>query len=197
LQRPRVVPPVCKRVPARMTQHVGVRLDRPARYVARRRLRTWTIGTSTSFTNGSILHEYLATHAREASGGGWGAALRCEHEGRLRFLIALEPPEGAQLVTDDRMRAGGALLGPADVQAGRSEVNLLLGQPVRTLAGRACKPRGPWSRPGGCSGCPECFLACRVEVEADPSLPNVDDKIEVRCEAAGRLCYSHHQLAPE
>ena len=45
-------------------------------------------------------------HAREASGGEWGAALRCEHEGRLRFLIALEPPESAQLVTDDRMRAG-------------------------------------------------------------------------------------------
>jgi hypothetical protein len=60
-------------------------------------------------------------------------------------------------------------------------------------------PCGAWKRlgsTGGCSGCPGwpqsavpavCyFLACRVEVKADPSLPNVDDKIEVRCEAAGR-----------
>jgi hypothetical protein len=28
-------------------------------------------------------------------------------------------------------------------------------------------------------------------------LPNVDDKIEVRCEAVGRRRYSHHQLASE
>ena len=95
LQRPRVVAPVCKCVAARMAQHVRVRLDRK-------------FGPG----GGSI------DHAREASGGEWGAALRCEHEGRLRFLIALEPPESAQLVTDDRMRAGRALLDPADVQGG-------------------------------------------------------------------------------
>ena len=52
LQRPRVVAPVCKRVPARMTQHVRVRLDRK-------------FGPG----GGSI------DHAREASGGEWGAAL--------------------------------------------------------------------------------------------------------------------------
>jgi hypothetical protein len=28
-------------------------------------------------------------HAREASGGEWGAALRCEHEGRLRLPCAV------------------------------------------------------------------------------------------------------------
>ena len=101
MQRPRVVPPVCKRVPARMTQHVRVRLD-----------RKFGLG------GGSI------DHAREASGGEWGAALRCEHEGRLRFLIALEPPQGAQFVAKDRMGAGRALLGPTDVESGRSEVDL-------------------------------------------------------------------------
>jgi hypothetical protein len=92
LQRPRIVTPVCKRVTAGVPEHVRVRLDRK-------------FGPG----GGSI------DHAREASGGEWGAALRCEHEGRFRFLIALEPPESAQLVTDDRMRAGSALLGPADV----------------------------------------------------------------------------------
>src|SRR5271168_3128810 len=97
LQRPGVVPPVCKRVPARMTQHVRVRLDRK-------------FGPG----GGSI------DHAREASGGEWGAALRREHEGRLRVLLTMQPPEGAQFVTDNRMRAGCALLDPADVQAGRS-----------------------------------------------------------------------------
>jgi hypothetical protein len=109
LQRPRVVPPVCKRVPARMTQHVRVRLDRNR------------MGAGPALLgprDGSI------DHAREASGGEWGAALRCEHEGRLRFLIALEPPQGAQFVAKDRMGAGPALLGPRDVESGRSEVDL-------------------------------------------------------------------------
>jgi hypothetical protein len=86
--------PLCRGpcLQARTRTHVRVRLDRK-------------FGPG----GGSI------DHAREASGGEWGAALRCEHEGRFRFLIALEPPESAQLVTDDRMRAGSALLGPADV----------------------------------------------------------------------------------
>ena len=64
-------------------------------------------------------------HSGEASRSKWSTALGREHEGRLRLLLTMQPPEGAQLVTDDRMRAGSALLGPADVQGGRSEVNLL------------------------------------------------------------------------
>jgi hypothetical protein len=36
----------------------------------------------------------------------------------------MQPPEGAQFVAEDRMRAGRALLDPAGVQGGRSEVNL-------------------------------------------------------------------------
>jgi hypothetical protein len=48
LQRPRIVAPVCKCVPARMAQHVRVRLDRK-------------FGPG----GGSI------DHAREASGGEW------------------------------------------------------------------------------------------------------------------------------
>jgi hypothetical protein len=56
------------------------------------------------------------------------AALGREHEGRLRLLLTMQPPESAQFVTEDRMRAGRALLDPADVQGGRSEVNLLPAQ---------------------------------------------------------------------
>ena len=41
--------------------------------------------------------------------------LRGEHEGRVRLMLALEPPQGSQLVTEDRMRAGRALLDAADV----------------------------------------------------------------------------------
>jgi hypothetical protein len=81
-----------------MTQHVRVRLDRK-------------FGPG----GGSI------DHAREASGGEWGAALRREHEGRLRLLLTMQPPEGAQVVLEDRMRARRTLLDPVDVHVGRSE----------------------------------------------------------------------------
>jgi hypothetical protein len=47
-------------------------------------------------------------HSREASSRKRRAALRGEHEGRFRLLLALEP--------SDRMCAGSALLDPADVQ---------------------------------------------------------------------------------
>jgi hypothetical protein len=66
LQRPRVVTPVRKLVPAGVPEHVRVRLDRK-------------FGPG----GGSI------NQAREASGGEWGAALRCEHEGRLRLLLTM------------------------------------------------------------------------------------------------------------
>ena len=46
-------------------------------------------------------------------------------KGGLRLLLTMQPPEGAQFVAEDRMRAGCALLDPADVQGGCSEVDLL------------------------------------------------------------------------
>jgi hypothetical protein len=59
-------------------------------------------------------------HSREASSRKRRAALRGEHEGRFRLLLALEP--------SDRMCAGSALLDPADVQGARPEVDLILAQ---------------------------------------------------------------------
>jgi hypothetical protein len=34
-------------------------------------------------------------------------------------------------------------------------------------------------------------------MEADPSLPHVEHKIETRCEAGRGFGYSHHQIAAE
>jgi hypothetical protein len=42
-------------------------------------------------------------HAGEASRRERCAPLRGEHEGRLRLLLALQPPQRPQLVTEDRM----------------------------------------------------------------------------------------------
>jgi hypothetical protein len=47
-------------------------------------------------------------HPCKACGGERCTPLRSEHEGRLRLLLALEPPQGAQLVPEDRVRAGSA-----------------------------------------------------------------------------------------
>ena len=64
-------------------------------------------------------------HASEAGRGERRATLRREHEWRLGLLLALKPPQGSQFITDDRMRAGCTLLGPADVQRGRPKVDLI------------------------------------------------------------------------
>jgi len=40
----------------------------------------------------------------QTSGGERCTRLRSEHEGRLRLLLALEPPQGAQLVPKDGVR---------------------------------------------------------------------------------------------
>jgi len=64
-------------------------------------------------------------HPGEACGGEGGAALRREHKGRLRLLLPLQPSKHAKLVPDDRVGAGAALLDPANVQGGRSEVHLI------------------------------------------------------------------------
>jgi hypothetical protein len=98
LERSRVVTSICKRVPARMTQHVRVCFK-------------CQLGYPSSTLN----------HSGEASRSKGSTALGREHEGRLRILLTMQPPESTQLVTDDRMRAGRALLDPADVHVGRSE----------------------------------------------------------------------------
>ena len=102
LQRPGIVTTVGKRVAAGMPQHVRMRLEAKLR-----------LGPS-SFE-----------HSGEARGGERCSALRGEHKRRLGVLLALEPPQGLQFITDDRVSARGALLDPADVQGGRSEVDLI------------------------------------------------------------------------
>jgi hypothetical protein len=67
-------------------------------------------------------------HSGEASSREWRTPLRREHEWRLCLLFTLQPPQGAQFVAEDRVRAGRALLDPADVQGGRSEIDLLPAQ---------------------------------------------------------------------
>ena len=102
LQRSCVVASVGERVATGVPEHVRVCLDRQ-------------LGSDARSFN----------HAGEAGRREWSAALRGEHEGRLRLLFALEPAEGPQLVPEDRMCAGSALLDPADVQGGGPEVHLL------------------------------------------------------------------------
>ena len=86
LQGTRVVSLVGERVAAGVPEHVRVGLEGKPR-----------LGTC------------ALDHAGEASGGERRAALRCEHEGGLGLLLALEPPQGPQLVSQDRMRARACL----------------------------------------------------------------------------------------
>ncbi len=76
-------------------------------------------------------------HAGEASRAERRAALGGEDERRFRLLLALQPPQRPQLVAEDRMGAGSALLDPADVQGGRSELDLIREQ-VNQLGRRPC-----------------------------------------------------------
>jgi hypothetical protein len=80
-------------------------------------------------------------HARKACGAERCATFRGEYEGRLGLLLALQPPQPPQLVAEDRMRAGAALLDPADVQRGRVEVDLIPAQ-VRQLGRSQAMPIG-------------------------------------------------------
>jgi len=126
-----------QREPTGMPQHVWVRLEGEA-----------------------CLRARALDHAREACGGEGRAALGREHKGRLRLLLALQPAKGAQLVPEDRMGAGAALLDPADVQRRRGEVDLIPAQ-VRQLAGPKAMPvghqdhRGVPVRPSVALGGPE------------------------------------------
>jgi hypothetical protein len=85
-----------------MSQHVGVRLERQLGHNA-----------------------CPFDHPGEAGGRKRSVALGRKHERRFRLLLSLQPPKGAQFVSEDRMRAGRALLDPTDVQGGGSEFDLL------------------------------------------------------------------------
>jgi len=65
-------------------------------------------------------------HAGETGRGERRAALAGEHERRLWLLLALEASQRPQLIAQDRMRAGSALLDPADVQGGCFGLDLIL-----------------------------------------------------------------------
>jgi hypothetical protein len=53
----------------------------------------------------------------------------------------MEPPQDAQLVTEDRVGAGSALLDSTNVQGSRFEVDLLPAK-VNQLGGRQTMPKG-------------------------------------------------------
>ena len=118
LKRTRIVPLGGKREATGMAQHVRVRLETEVRLSSR-----------------------TPHHARKPCGSERCPALRRENEGRLGLLLALQPPEPPQLVPEDRMGAGAALLDPADVQRGRGEVDLFPAR-VRQLGSPEAVPVG-------------------------------------------------------
>jgi len=102
LQRSRIVPLVGQRIAAGVPEHVRVRLEAEPRLSSR-----------------------PLNHAGETCGRKRRTAFRGEYEGRLGLLLALKPPQGAQLVTNDGVGAWGAAFDPADMQRGRPEVHLV------------------------------------------------------------------------
>jgi hypothetical protein len=133
LQRPRVMPSVGQRKAAGVSQHMRMRLKAE-------------LG----------LHARGLDHAGEASGAERRAALRGEDERRFRLLLALQPPQRPQLVAEDWMGAGRALLDPTNVQGGRPELDLIPAQ-VNQLARPQAMPvghqDGSWWRRSGPSRC--------------------------------------------
>jgi hypothetical protein len=83
--------------------------------------------------NSRTLHQ-----ASEASGRKRRSAFGGEDEGRPGSLLALQPPQDAQLVPEDGVRAGSALLDPTDVQGGRFEVDLIPGRSTSSEERRPC-----------------------------------------------------------
>ena len=64
-------------------------------------------------------------HPREPGSAKGCPTLGGEHKRRLGLLLAFEPPQRPQLVTEDRMGARCALLDPAHVERGGPEVHLV------------------------------------------------------------------------
>jgi hypothetical protein len=83
-------------------------------------------------------------HPGEAGSRERRAPARDEHEARLGLLLALQPPRGAQLVTDDRMRAG------RGTRSDKTRVGHKLRQALRRLASEPQGRSAPLSieRPG-------------------------------------------------
>src|SRR5262249_46471843 len=63
-------------------------------------------------------------HAEEACGAERRCPLAGEDVGRLRVLLALEPPQGAEFIAPDRMHGIGAALEPANVEVRSIEIDL-------------------------------------------------------------------------
>jgi hypothetical protein len=104
LNRAGIMPLVRERIPATIPEHVRMRLDAES-------------------GRGGCPFE----HPREAGRRERRSALGDEHKQRA-FALALEAPQGAQLVALDRMRARHAVLDPARVQDRAAKVNLVPAQ---------------------------------------------------------------------
>ena len=118
LQRPRIVALVGQRKATGVAQHV--RMGRKAE-----------LGLDTS-----ALH-----HARKACRRERRPPLAGEHERRLGILLPLQLAQGPHFIADNGMGRRRALLGPADVQDGVGEIDLIptqvykLGRPQAVAEG--------------------------------------------------------------
>ena len=118
LQRPGIVAFVSQREPAGVSQHVGVS-------------RKAQLGLDTS-----ALH-----HARKACRRERRPPLAGEHERRLGILLPLQLAQGPHFIADNGMGGRRALLGPAYVQDGVGEIDLIptqvykLGRPQTVAEG--------------------------------------------------------------
>src|SRR5262249_61795028 len=96
------MPPVGERVTASMPQHVRVRLKAE-------------LGLDPC-----PLH-----HAGKSGRGERRSSLRGKHKGRFWLLLALQPSERSQFITEDGMGAWSARLDSADVQGRGFELDLV------------------------------------------------------------------------
>ena len=92
--------------------------------------------TSKAGPDASALH-----HAGKACRGEGRASLAGEHERRLGILLPLQLAQGPHFIADNGMGRRRALLGPADVQDGVAEIDLIptqvykLGRPQAVAEG--------------------------------------------------------------
>jgi len=80
------------------------------------------------------------SHAEEACGAERRCSLAGEDVGRLRVLLALEPPQGAEFIAPDRMHGIGAAFKPANVEVRSVEIDLRRRRPLSTVLS-ACTSR--------------------------------------------------------